>query len=86
MNRLILKKHERIQASVQRYEESHGYRKPESAEDNDNIILTTKVHEELDGLSDRELLLQIYDMLAAQQEQIDRILKMTGSGDDTGTV
>jgi hypothetical protein len=44
------------------------------------------VHEELDGLSDRELLLQIYDMLAAQQEQIDRILKMTGSGDDTGTV
>ena len=86
MNRLIRKKHERIQASVQRYEESHGYRKPESAEDNDNIISTTKVHEELDGLSDRELLLQIYDMLAAQQEQIDRILKMTGSGDDTGTV
>lgn len=86
MNRLILKKHERIQASVQRYEESHGYRKPESAEDNDNIISITKVHEELDGLSDRELLLQIYDMLAAQQEQIDRILKMTGSGDDTGTV
>lgn len=86
MNRLIRKKHERIQASVQRYEESHGYRKPESAEDNDNIISITKVHEELDGLSDRELLLQIYDMLAAQQEQIDRILKMTGSGDDTGTV
>ena len=86
MNRLIHKKHERIQASVQRYEESHGYRKPESAEDNDNIISITKVHEELDGLSDRELLLQIYDMLAAQQEQIDRILKMTGSGDDTGTV
>ena len=86
MNRLIRKKHERIQASVQRYEESHGYRKSESAEDNDNIISTTKVHEELDGLSDRELLLQIYDMLAAQQEQIDRILKMTGSGDDTGTV
>ncbi len=65
---------------------NHGYRKPESVEDNDNIISTTKVHEELDGLSDRELLLQIYDMLAAQQEQIDRILKMTGSGDDTGTV
>jgi hypothetical protein len=86
MNRLIRKKHERIQASVQRYEESHGYRKPESVEDNDNIISTTKVHEELDGLSDRELLLQIYDMLAAQQEQIDSILKMTGSGDDTGTV
>ncbi len=48
MNRLIRKKHERIQASVQRYEESHGYRKSESAEDNDNIISTTKVHEELD--------------------------------------
>ena len=71
---------------MQRYEESNGYRKPESVEDNDNIISTIKVHEELDGLSDREILLQIYDMLAAQQEQIDRILKMTGSGDDTGTV
>ena len=42
MNRLIRKKHERIQKSVQRYEESHGYRKPESVEDNDNIISTTK--------------------------------------------
>ena len=38
MNRLIRKKHERIQKSVQRYEESHGYRKPESVEDNDDII------------------------------------------------
>ena len=86
MNRLIRKKHERIQASVQRYEESHGYRKPESTEDDDNLISTIKTREKLDGLSDREILLQIYDMLAAQQEQIDRILKMTGSGDDTGTV
>ena len=61
-------------------------RKPESAEDDNNLISTIKTREKLDGLSDRELLLQIYDMLAAQQEQIDRILKMTGSGDDTGTV
>ena len=61
-------------------------RKPESAEDDDNLISTIKTREKLDGLSDREILLQIYDMLAAQQEQIDRILKMTGSGDDTGTV
>ncbi len=61
-------------------------RKPESAEDDNNLISTIKTREKLDGLSDREILLQIYDMRAAQQEQIDRILKMTGSGDDTGTV
>ena len=61
-------------------------RKPESAEDDYNLLTTTKTREKLDGLSDREILLQIYDMRAAQQEQIDRILKMTGSGDDTGTV
>jgi hypothetical protein len=61
-------------------------RKPESAAYDDNLISTTKTREKLDGLSDREIMLQIYDMHSAQQEQIDRILKMTGSGDDTGTV
>ncbi len=80
MNRLIRKKHERIQASVQRYEESHGYRKPESSEDNDNIISTIGLREELAGLSDREILLQIYDMLSAQQEQIDRIMEKIENG------
>lgn len=74
--RLIRKKHERIQASVKRYEETLGYREAESTEDNDNIISTTASREELEGLSDRELLLQIYDMLASQQEQIDRIMEM----------
>lgn len=35
---------------MQRYEESHGYRKPESTEDDDNLISTIKTREKLDGL------------------------------------
>ncbi len=79
MNRLIRKKHERIQASIDKYESAHGYRQPEPEESDNNKLSTIMAAEEIETLTDRELLMHIYGMLAAQQEQIDRITEILES-------